>query len=221
VPLDNIPQTRELRAVQVESLEREDEGIRLINIDVRPSGKFDDEDQANMRRSLEETLKAAMRNRATQGDKAIHLHVLIRKYVVGASNNQAVVWTSVDWCAADEDGQVLFSEAFHATATVHLIGSLGGIKDRVNRSVVKRIAQTTLALAADATRAEGDVAGTYASFDEATASIPEMLETWGLPFFVSVAPAVPIAPRADQKYSAKLFPVEAKIDWATRLSRAH
>jgi hypothetical protein len=221
VPLDALPEIREMRPLQVQSLDREDEGIRLISLDVRPSGKFNDEDKTNLRRSLEETLQAALRNRACREGSGVQLHVLIRKYVVAANNSQAVVWASVDWCAADEGGQVLYSEAFHATAMVHLFGSLGGIKDQVNRAVVKRIAQNALAVAADANRAEGNIAGTYASFDEAAASIPAMLETWGLPFFVAVAPEGLVASRSAQKSSANLLSTEAKIDWATRLSRTH
>jgi hypothetical protein len=141
---------------------------------------------------------------------------LIRKYVIGVSDNQAVVWARVDWCAADEAKQVLFSEAFYATATVHLIGSLGGVKDRVNQAAVKRIAQNALMLAANAKPAEGPVAGTYLDFDAATASIPNMLETWGLPFFMQVAPQMTLLNGPKAKSAADTEP----INWQKRLNAA-
>lgn len=187
VALDHLPLSRELRALQLNSVEGENEGVRLIAIGVQPWGKFDDEDRANLRLSLDATLKAAMTGRIAGAENPIQLYVLIRKYVIGASNSEAAVWAYVGWCAVGGDEQVLFDEAFYATGAVQRIGSLGGVKDRVNRAIVKRIAQSAVLLADGAKPKEVKVADTYPTFDAAMAATPDLLETWGLAFLSTSA----------------------------------
>jgi hypothetical protein len=221
VPLDNAELLSGLRPVKVASLEREEEGIRLINVGVKAWGKFDDDDQANIRASLENTLIAATRGRVVGNTETINIYIVIRKYIVGVSNNAAAVWAGVDWCAADANNQVLFQEVFYATSTGRLVVTTGGVKDDVNFAIVKRIAQSTVGLAASSQPVALNVPDTYSTYEEAAATMPQTLRSWGMVVFIPVyTTQMPgYIPGTDpERFQLELAAINEPIDWQTRLA---
>lgn len=219
VPLDNAELLDGLRPTKVATLGREEDGIRLMNVGVKAWGKFDDDDQENIRASLEDTLTEATRGRVAGNAEPINVHIVIRKYFVGSSNVAAAVWAGVDWCAADANNRVLFQEAFYATSTGRFVGTLGGNKDNVNRAIVKRIAQSTIALAASLQPGELKVAGTYSAFEEAVATMPETLRSWGLILFTAPIPLY-IPGTKPERLPLEWALMQEPIDWQKRLENA-
>jgi len=168
-----------LRAIEVDSIERDPAGIRLINVGSYAWGKFGDGDLANLRGSLEDTLAAASADHPRAEAEAIRLHVLIRQYIVGTSNDEGAVWAGIEWRASAGKDPCLFEETFYATSSRRFWGTVGGEKDIVDRAIVKRIALTALALSSGKLTRPAGVEHTYSTFKAASASMPETLASWG------------------------------------------
>jgi hypothetical protein len=222
VTLENIPPSSELRQTNVASVESDFDGIRLVNVGVQPWGKFDANDMANLEGSLNDTLKAVTKGHLSADQGMISVHLVIRKYIVATSNNAGAVWAGVDWCVADRDNRILFQETFYATSSARLIGTVGGVKDAVNRAIVKRIAQSTIALAANSRPGAVKVSGTYSTFEEAAATMPQTLysppychtyRTWFLEFLETCDP-----PKPPEPFPFELALMKAPIDWQKRLA---
>jgi len=202
------------RPISVDSVAREEAGIKLMSVGVRAWGRFDDRDQANIKGSLEDTFAAATQGRTRPDGEPIKIHLVIRKYLVAGSNNEGAVLAGVDWCATDAKDAILFQESFYATHSVRFIGTLGGLKDTVNKAIVKRIAQSSLALAANERPIGAAVQYTYATLEQAAATMPDSLASWDQPRLVHIGP-----PRsAPEKVSLAWAEMRPPIDWKERLA---
>jgi hypothetical protein len=176
-----VPASAELRPVAVGSVEADPSGIRLMNVGSYAWGKFDESDLANLRVSLEDTLAAATKGRTLAAEASVRVHLVIRDYVVATSNNAGAVFVGVEWYAAAGDDPCLFGESFYATSSGRFIGTIGGRKDDAHRAIVKRISLTALALAAGQRPLPAEVDGTFSSFEKAAATMPESIQSWGVP----------------------------------------
>jgi hypothetical protein len=175
-----LPASAELRAIEVRSFALDAAGVRLISIGTYPMDRFDDEDFANLRRSLEVTLVAASAGHPRSPAEPIRLDVQIRQYVVGSTTTERAVWAAVEWHAGAGNDACLYQEVFYATGASGLFGTAPGEKDAVNRSIVERVAASALALASGHVTRSEPVEGTYSTFDAAAASVPEVIERWTL-----------------------------------------
>ncbi len=207
------PSGGHLRPVSVGSVSHEDEGVRLIYPRLGYAwGKFSDEDQANIKGSLADTLLAATRKSGPPIGEPIKVHVLIRKYYVEGSNSAAAIFAGVDWVAAEQTNQLLFQESFYATSKGHFpqLFTLGSLKDAVNSAIIKRIAQKAITLAAGGHPESINVEGTYSTFDGAAASMPEILKSSDI--FVAGGPPV--------KVELEGAEMKTPVDWKSHLANA-
>lgn len=114
VHLDNLSLPEFLVPVEVESVSSSPDAAELYTSGVFRWGKFNEADITNLRVSLEDTLKAAIsQNRLDKSDK-VRVYVVVRKYIVAASNVEVAALAAVDWCAARKDGTLLYREIFYA-----------------------------------------------------------------------------------------------------------
>jgi hypothetical protein len=193
--------------------------MMLYNVGTYAWGKFDDDDQANLEATLKDTLTAATQGRSTTDEGTIKVYLMIRKYIVGTSNNAGAVFAGLDWCAADINNQVLFQETFYATSSGRLLTTVGLVKDKVNFAIVKRIAQQTVHIAANSKPTAPNVPDTYSTFEEAALTMPEKLRSWGAPIFVG---AVPIGFYGGTgSVPLNIFAITEPTDWQKRLAEIH
>lgn len=222
--LDDTALSGQLRQINVASVERDQNGMVLINVGVKPWGKFDDNDQANIEASLKDTLAAATQGHSPIDERTINIHLVIQKYIVAISNNAAYIWAGVGWCVADTNNRVLFQETFYATSTGHLVVTTGGVKDDVNRAIVKRIAEFTVRLAANSQPEAINVPDTYSTFVEAAATMPETLRSWPVPATVPIyggtTATTLVGGTAPEHFPLELAEIKESIDWQKRLDGA-
>jgi hypothetical protein len=218
IELKDIPLSGKMSLTNVASVERDPDGIMLYNVGTYAWGNFDDDDQANLEATLKDTLAAATQGRTTTDGGTIKVYLMIRKYIVGTSNNAGAVWAGLDWCAADSDKKVLFQETFYATSSGRLLGTIGLIKDKVNFAIVKRIARQTFHLAANSKPTAPNVTDTYSTFEEAAVTMPEKLQSWGVPFFVGTVPIGIYGGTSAVRYPLNIAAIAEPIDWQKRLT---
>jgi hypothetical protein len=179
VPLDRVPASGELRPVKVASLERDKDRMLIASVgEVFRWGRFDDRDEANLKRSLENTLGAATSRAKPLSGTAIGVHVILRTHLIAFSNKEVAVLAGVEWRAFDEDGRLVFEESFYAAYACGRfpnICTLGMNKDAVNAAITGRITQGALALAAGRDPGDAKAQRTYLSFEEAVTALPETL----------------------------------------------
>lgn len=221
--MESIPASSNRHPTNVASVERDEDGIWLMNVGTPRLGKFDDVDQDNLKASLQATLKAAMRDRVVDSAGMIDVHLSIRKYFVATTNTAVAVFAGVDWCAADANNRILFQETFYATRTVSYALSVGDVKDAVDRTMVKRIAQSAIALAAEAQPGQVEVAGTYSTFEEAAARMPYALVAAPVMADTQPVPGLPIPAYVEipaagpESVHSEFLRIRDPIDWEKRL----
>lgn len=220
IPLDALSVTGPIRPIMLDSLAHEEEGIRLMSVGVVGWGRFDGEDLANIQASLSETLRAATGKYASSNQEPLRIHVLIRKYFVGASNNAGAVFAGIDW-AAVASGNVLFHESFYATGECRLTCTLGGVKDAVNLAMVKRIAQKAVVLGSGRRPDTSDAPGTYSAFERAVATMPNTLQSWHN-LVLGRAPTMILvtAEGGKEKLTFEWAEMRTPFDWNSRLQGA-
>lgn len=151
-----------------------------------PVGKFDEEDRAILARSFVDSLAKIAWPGADAEPWSIHVH--LRKYLVAHSNNDGGVLAVVAWALVDGSGRPLRTAQFYASMAADDAEhrTLGGVKNGINESIVKRIVRESLEVAAarDPTqsRPKADVAFTYETIQAAAERLPKRLTSlMGLP----------------------------------------
>jgi hypothetical protein len=119
---------------------------------------------------------------------------MIRRYMVSVSNTSGAVLVSVTWAASESEGKLIYHEQFYASEAVYFIGTIGLLKESVHKAIVRRIATTSLALAAGPAAAEARPTtfdNTYTSLEEAVSRLPQTMVSMGHPsLFVFPDPVV-------------------------------
>jgi hypothetical protein len=141
---------------------------------------FDQADLENLRASLVDTLHAAMNSRSLDVSETISIYLVIRNYAMAASRLDGAGLAAVDWCAARPSGTPIYRELFYVTERKLFVGSPGGMKDRLNKAVVQRIAESALLLASPNKLDLGlprRIEGTYMNPKAALATLPRHLRS--------------------------------------------
>lgn len=182
VPLDTLSLPATSVPVAVASVTSRPDASELFTSGVYRWGEFDQADIANLRMSLESTLSAAVSQNRLDDSDMVRLYVLIRKYIVASSNAEIAALAAIDWCAARGDGIPLYGEVFYAADQVQWFGTLGDVKNNVNRAIIARIAESSLQLAArdgSAPNLPRDVDGTFDQLEDALDILPDSVASAG------------------------------------------
>jgi hypothetical protein len=184
VTLDPAVPTVAVAAIRVAPVTMAVDAPRLYAIGTHEWGRLDADDLTNLEQSLATTIATRTSSTVTVPDTRIDIHVHVRRYLVAHSNTGAGVLACVTWAAVTPSGQIVFQEQFYAPGSVAYVGTIGGLKDAVHRSIVRRIATTSLYLAAGhavAGASPTEYPGTYSTLDEAIEVPPEVLVSRGDP----------------------------------------
>ena len=174
-------------------------------------GVFSYEDLEIVRESISKTLGQYN----TSGENEFKVHVYFHKYFQSYSNVYISGLAIVDW-ALVKNSQIIHSEAFYAsfgTRANSLTGNtLGTAKDRLNISIINKIAKTTFNLAGNNKYFDIDaLPNIYANGQLATDSLPKSMRSSGVLIGNIYTPGV----SADTNYNQHTF--FEKIDWPARL----
>jgi hypothetical protein len=157
---------------------------RLYVVHVREWGRFDEADLRNIEQSLASTLDKHRSSSSSAVVAPLDIHVHVRRYLVGLSNTAGAVLACVTWAAVTPEQRIVFSEQFYTPGSTAYVGTIGGVKDSVHQAIVRRIATTSIYLAADPAVARSrprESAGTYAQLDDAIARLPGEMVSLGNP----------------------------------------
>ena len=151
----------------------------LINVNVQPWGEFSPDDLKNIEVSLRDTLRPYAPANPT--DSKVDIHMVVRRYVVGTSNTGGAVLACVAWAATTSRGDILYDEQFYASGSGYLVGTIGLLKDSVDRAIVRRIAVTSLELVLHPAEkpAPAKFPQTSTSLEEAAAQLPSTMVSMG------------------------------------------
>jgi hypothetical protein len=135
-------------------------------------GAFDEADQHKLEWSLQATLDTINWRPDDGSDPGWEIHALLRRHVVAHDNNSAGVLVCISWVLASASGDVIYQDQFYAADSVMLVGTLGGVKNSVNRAVARRIIESSLRLASSEPLSRSGVERTYDSITEAAEILP-------------------------------------------------
>ncbi len=172
--------------VQVASVDIASDANEVDSVGTYHIGKMDKGEIADLRKSLVSTLGQVKWPAPSAAVSTLGVHLLITNYYVAHSNNDGAVLAVVDWALASPASEVVFSEQFFASmqaSDIKGLNTLGKLKNQLNEQIVRRVADSSTALAAD-TNAKPAVAveHTYVTIEDAAAPLPKRLTSlFGLP----------------------------------------
>lgn len=184
---------------------------RLQNVGTFAWGEYDARDVGVLRESLDTTVGGA-----ADGPS---VHVVVRRFLVAHSNNEALAVACVAWALTDASGQLLFHEQFYAADYVRIWGTVGGIKNHVHAGITEHVANQ----AARISNGQEPVApsGEYVfdSYEAATAGMPDSLtSTHFQTLYLGGAylfSAYSIKGRSDRGWARR----NDHLDWDARLAK--
>lgn len=141
------PAVGPMAKINVGSVNLADDATKLDAVMVIPVGKFSASDLNKVTQSLRNAVSSAQSPQDILPGRTLTLHVLLRRYLVTTSNSAAAALGCVAWCALDETGKIVCDEQFYASDSVVLIGTVGAVKNKVNRAIVQRITDISAHLA--------------------------------------------------------------------------
>ena len=101
---------------------------------------------------------------------------------------------AIDWCAVREDDSAIYREVFYAPRSWNVLAPTpGDEKDAITRAVVRRVGESSLMFAAGSEPDEAaprSIKGTYDTFEEAVATLPANMRSWGMVYFVGPVPMI-------------------------------
>lgn len=169
-------------AIHVAPASMAPDASRLYAIAVKEWGRFNAADLANLEQSLAATISSWQSGKPGATHAQLDIHLQVRRYLVGISNTAGAVLACVTWAAVDPSGQIVFQEQFYAPGSVAYVGTIGGVKDVVHKAIVRRVATTSLYLAADPARTRArpvEFEGTYRALEDAISELPEVMKSMG------------------------------------------
>ena len=195
VPLEEPVLPEDIARVRIDSVSKQAGASREYPVGVSSGDYgFSEEDLANLRVSLEKTIKAATASSELHPEKEVRILFLVRSYVVAYTNHSLAMLAAFDWCAVREDDSAIYREIFYAPRSWNILGpSPGKEKDAITRAVVRRVGESALMFAAGsepAGKMPRSIPGTYDTFDEAVATLPADMRSWGMVYFVASVPIV-------------------------------
>jgi hypothetical protein len=227
----NVPQTpKVLSEIRVASAAMDPDAAHLNAVSVRPWGKYGPDDLRNLEQSLSDTLSAQLAATPVCHESRLDIHVVVRRHVVSVSNTAGAVLACVAWAAASPAGSIIHHEQFYAWDAVYLVGTIGRMKDSVHKAIVRRVATTSWALAADAVPAwprTTAFANTSTSFEEAVSRLPHTLVSLGEPALMPVPGAHVlnvaglVTPTGASRVPWEQANVPDAFDWQEYLDKLH
>ena len=153
--------------LHVADVELEPGQTRLQNVGTFAWGEYDARDLGVLQESLDATVGGA-----SEGPS---VHVVVRRFLVAHSNNEALAVACVAWALTNESGELVFHEQFYAADYVRIWGTVGGIKNHVHAGITEHVAKQ----AARVSNGEEPVAPSgeyvFASYEAATSGMPDKL----------------------------------------------
>lgn len=153
-------------------------------------GTFDEADQHNFAWSMQATLDNIDGQFADEAAPSWEIHVLLRRHVIAHDNSSAGVLVCVSWALASASGAVVYEEQFYAADRVVLVGTLGGVKNSVNRAVAQRIVESSLRLASSEPLSSTRVEDTYDTITEAANTLPAQYQSLAIVRFHRLADGI-------------------------------
>jgi hypothetical protein len=181
----DLPQAQKVASdIRIASAAMDPDAAILNTVNVQPWGKFESNDLGNIEQSLRDTIASQLPTTIPFTGPRLDVHIMIRRYIVSVSNTAGAVLVSVTWAATESDGKLIYHEQFYASKAGYLLGTIGLLKESVHKAIVRRIATTSLALAAspDAEKSPPTTFdNTYASLEEAASHLPKTMVSMGDP----------------------------------------
>jgi len=173
--------------IRVTSAAKEANAAHLTTVKVFEWGNFGPDDLRNLEQSLRNTITQHLPATSRSAESRLDIHLVIRRYVVSTSNTGGAVLACVAWAAASSQGKLIYNEQFYAWDAVYVVGTIGLLKDSVHKAIVRRIATTSMAIAADPAASPWPTTfkNTSTSFEEATSHLPRMMVPMGDPFLMT------------------------------------
>jgi len=171
----------QMKDIKIGSVELGEDSTRLVSVGTIPWGKFSSQDLVVFDKSLRNTISKATLNPNRQSDSALQLYIIVRRYLTATSNNKVTVLACIAWCATDQNGKIVYHEQFYASKSSGFVGTVGSVKNSVNKSIVSRIAQTAINIASLTDEAAIEpvlTEDTFNSFEEAAKGVPGELASY-------------------------------------------
>ncbi|MEM9696304.1 MAG: hypothetical protein AAGA56_27415 [Myxococcota bacterium] len=170
VELGAVPS--DVEPLRVDTVALEEGMSRLKNVGTFAWGKYDRQDIKVLRESL---VASARPLAPAAGQPAHSIHVMIRRFLVAHSNNEALALACVSWALSNSNQEIELVEQFYAADHVVMWGTVGGIKDTVHQALSERILKTAILALSGRSATRQPVEHTYNTYEEATAELPNDL----------------------------------------------
>lgn len=153
--------------LHVADVELEPGQTRLQNVGTFAWGEYDARDLGVLQESLEATVGGAASGPS--------VHVVVRRFLVAHSNNEALAVACVAWALTDESGALVFHEQFYAADYVRIWGTVGGIKNHVHAGIVEHVSKQATRVSNGEAPLAPSGEYVFASYDAATSGMPDSL----------------------------------------------
>jgi len=175
VPMSNMPRGP-FAQIHTGTVTLAANATKLDAVGVYPVGEFSKKDLRNIDKSLSKAFCTIQQSQEVDSARNLTIHVMIRRYLVAASNNDGGTLACVSWCAVNQDDQIVYDEQFYASYSSHF-STLGRSKNKVNLAIVSRIAEVSAYLASPNPRKHSIKypENAYATISPAIEDLPEVL----------------------------------------------
>lgn len=195
--------TPTVRAVTMDPDAATNQAVGAYNV-----GRFDSDELEILRQSLIESLAPA---RVASAAPPVDVHVHVHRYILSFSNIEGGALAVVDWCAV-RDGRIVVDELFYVSFYAHNFPipkeTLGSTKNRINRALVRHVAERALSACGYSSPHTTDP-NVHDSAEKATAVFPESLTSYYVgPLFGFIG----------AKTQVKGLNEETKLNWSQRLN---
>jgi hypothetical protein len=188
LPLDLGQSPQVTSEIRVASAAKEADAAHLTAVRVFKWGNFGSDDLGNLEQSLSKTITQHPPATSRSTESRLDIHLVIRRYAVATSNTGGAVLACVAWAAASFQGNLIYKEQFYAWDAGYLVGTIGLLKDSVHKAIVRRVATTSMAIAADPAAASPwptTFKNTSTSLEEAASHLPRAMVPMGDPFLMA------------------------------------
>lgn len=160
------------RRIEVGRLLVERDANVLVTAGTVVAGEFDEEDKIKLAMSLRDSFDAIEYSETVRMLPPWTMDVMVRRHILGHDNVSAGLVTCIAWRLRTGDGRVVYEDEFYGASSARYVGTIGGVKNSVNRAVVERLIQSALLVGAGKPPASISVNRTFDTFSEATESVP-------------------------------------------------
>ena len=175
------------RKMELTGVTLEPEATKLLAIAVFPWGELSAQDVQTLDLSLRDNLRLSQVP-GNLKEPSLLIDVRIRRHLVATSNNAGAALACVAW-RARLSGVMIYEEQFYASASGRLIGTVGSVKNSVNKGIVERIVRSAILIANNASVPSIlplQVKGTYLVFDDSIKGLPKAMTSLPPPGYVYV-----------------------------------